>query len=56
MGVLCQSGSLSIFHKLKNVNGISSVDDLAVYMGDFNGHADRYFDGFDFVHGGYDVG
>ena len=33
-----------------------SVDDLAMCMGDINGHVGRHIDGFDGVHGGYGVG
>ena len=33
-----------------------SADDLAMCMGDSNGHIGRRIDGFYGVHGGYDVG
>ena len=32
-----------------------SADDLAMCLGDFNGHAGRHVDGFDRVHGEYGV-
>ena len=31
------------------------VDDLVACLGDFNGHVDRYIDGFNGDHAGYDV-
>ena len=33
-----------------------SADDLAMCLGDFNGQVRRHINGFDRVHGGYDVG
>ena len=33
-----------------------STGDLVMSMGDFNGHINRHIDGFDGVHGQYDVG
>ena len=32
-----------------------SADDLAMHIGDFNGHIGRHIDGFEGVHGGYGV-
>ena len=33
-----------------------SADDLAICLGDFNGHVGRHIDGLDVVHGGYGEG
>ena len=35
---------------------MQSADDLAMCLGDINGHVDRNINGFDGVHGGYGVG
>ena len=32
------------------------IDYLFMRLGDFNGHVGMHIDGFDKVHGGYDVG
>ena len=46
---------LSFYDELKDEFDMNSVDDLVVCLGDFNGHMGRHIDGFDGVHGGYDV-
>ena len=33
-----------------------SAGDLVMCLGDFDGHVGRHIDGFDGVHGGYDIG
>ena len=46
----------SFFGMLKCVCDMHSADDLVMCQGDFNGHVGRHIDGFEGVHGGYDVG
>ena len=44
------------FSELKCEWDMHSAGDLAMYLGDFNGHIGRHVGGFDGVYGGYGVG
>ena len=46
----------SFYYELKGEWDVHSAGDLVMYLGDFNGHVGMHIDGFDGVHGGYDVG
>ena len=45
----------SFYDALENELDLNSVDGLVLCLGVFNGHVDWHVDGFDGVHGLYDV-
>ena len=47
---------LSFYDELKGEWDMDSAGDLVMCLGVLNGHVSRHIDGFDGVHGGYDVG
>ena len=50
-------GRKTVFYdELKREREMHSARDLAMCLGDINGHAGRHIRGLDGVHGGYDVG
>ena len=56
---LQSDGSLEEKHTFYELNSewdMHSVDCLVMCLGDSNGHVNKYVDGFDGVHGRYDVG
>ena len=46
----------STHDELKRESDMHSADDLVMCLGDFDGHVGIHIDGFDGMHGGYDVG
>ena len=55
MGMLHKVEEKYSYYELKCESDMHSVDDLAMCLGDFNGHVGRHIDGFDGVHGGYGI-
>ena len=55
MGMLCkveEVRKISDLHMMsRKMCGIHFINELAVRLGDINGHMDWYIDGFDDVHG-----
>ena len=49
-------GRKTVFYWLKGEWDLHGEVYLVMCLGDFNGHVGRHIDGFDGVHGGYDVG
>ena len=46
----------NLYDELKGEWDMHSADDLVMCLSEFSGHIGRHVDGFDGVHGGYDVG
>ena len=46
----CLEGKVSFNDELNIECDMHSVDDLAVHLGDCNGHVGRHIDGYDDVH------